>query len=77
MVNEENKPRVWLLTLRQSEITSKEDRDKLSPTELYAWDPLTCLQRSWRGSGMSERLEESILGWRGWLCLPGPDSVSL
>lgn len=57
MANGKNKPRVWLLTIRQSEITSKEDRNKLSPTELYAWDLLTCLQRSRRGSKMNERLE--------------------
>lgn len=38
-------------------ITSKEDRHKLSPMELYAWDLLTCLKKSRRGSRMIERLE--------------------
>lgn len=53
MVDGENKPRVWILTMRQSEITREEDRDKFSPTELFAWDLLVCLPRRKRGRQQS------------------------
>lgn len=76
MVNGKKEPGVWFLAIRQTEITNKEDRDKLSPTELCAWALLTCLKKQ-EGSRMSERVEYSILGWWDGLCLPRLDSVIL
>lgn len=68
MVDGENKPRVWLLVIRQSEITRNEDREKLSP---LSWNPGTC-SHAFREAGRvvvlgkwKRRVE--CIGMEGWL----------